>query len=115
VNAAETIAAAIEKLETQRDAGTPGPWVDGEDTCRYDAAIVTHAAGSGIWADAVVRDDGFLDFHDAALVITLHRTIDPILTILRWFGPELDGAPDYTPPQDNPFWALACAVLGGDS
>jgi hypothetical protein len=113
VNAAETIAAAIEKLETLRDAGTPGPWVDGENAGRYDAAIVT--ADSGMWADAVVRDDGFLDFRDAALVITLHRTIDAQLAVLRMFGANLALLDDWEPHPDNEIMALARAVLGGDS
>lgn len=100
MNAAETIAAAIEKLEALRDAGTPGPYgfEDGWQPPQWKDSGWTYVrvvAGepnriSGI-RGMVLSTDGTLPasegkartLADAELIVTLHRTIEPILTILQ--------------------------------
>lgn len=69
MNASETIQAAIDKLESQRRASRREP------------------------------EDWHLDLHDdetGALLLTLHRTIDAQLAILRCALPEAEWEDDWT-------------------
>jgi hypothetical protein len=75
VNAAETIAAAIEKLEAKRDAATPGSWL---------------LQGETVYGSLRDSEDGPIrpwiaeaDEPNADLIVTLHRTIEPLLNHLR--------------------------------
>jgi hypothetical protein len=68
---AETIEAAIKKLTALRDNSTQDPWLRDVKTAESTPGLMR----------AVVFDD--LDDNDAALVLTLHATIDAQLTILR--------------------------------
>ncbi|MFF2054149.1 hypothetical protein ACFVU2_21260 [Leifsonia sp. NPDC058194] len=79
MTAAETIAAAIEKLEGLRSASSPGPWRIA--TSPYDVDLVScegSALLSGGEGYGWFREDADLD-----AVVTLHRTLDPVLAILR--------------------------------
>lgn len=76
MNAAETIQAAIDKLEAQKDTY----YAEGEEVWR-----VEHRDG---FASRVFNQDDFLVADevasiDADLIVTLHRTIDAQLAILR--------------------------------
>lgn len=100
---AETIAAAIEKLEQQKADSTPGPW----DFEYSDESIEVNAGTartrwneghtSGIPASSWKTTDRILDVDvydieedeadliagNAELIVVLHRTIDPDLKLLR--------------------------------
>lgn len=105
MTAAETIAAAIEKLEAQRHASTPGPWI------AYDMSD-DHKGWWWVWQESALpffggvlqidhtddfgdggtpvgsaertgNRDGEQERTDAELIVTLHRTIDAQLAILR--------------------------------
>jgi hypothetical protein len=91
MNAAETIAAAIEKLEAGRTAATSGPWSSG---------LV------GVYGpEGYVASDGDMWPDDRALIVTLHRTIDAQLAILRMYR-------IFPHPQVE---TLARAILGESS
>jgi hypothetical protein len=110
MNAAETIATAIEKLEGLRPGyEVRGEWlveVVGEHTCGGygEASGWLHEPGCGY--EPLTNDP---------IVVTLHRTIDAQLAILRMFGANLALLGDWEPHPDNEIMALARAVLGGDS
>lgn len=128
MGAAETIAAAIEKLEQQKADSTPGPW-DFEYT---DESIEVNAgtartqwneghtsgfpASSWTTTDRILEVDVYdLDENEAdliagnaELIVTLHRTIDAQLAILR-DGAELEAN------EGMVYWTtldLARAILG---
>ena len=103
MNDAETIKAAIEKLEQQKADSTPGPW-DFEYTDESieinagtartqwnETNTVGRPAGSWKTTDRIMEVDCFdLDENEAdliagnaELIVTLHSTIEPILAILR--------------------------------
>lgn len=70
MSAAETIAAAIEKLESLR--GLDGTWtLQGGNEWIHPIGIT------------VAPDDGGVTTRQADLIVTLHRTIDAQLAILR--------------------------------
>jgi len=103
VNAVERLQAAIEKLESIRGTA-PDPWT-------AEPRRVVDVNGT-IVASTVTS-------FDAAGIVTLHRTIDAQLAILR-AGLEQGRAVErfphywYTPPTDDAL-ALADAILGGAS
>ena len=129
MNAAETIAAAIEKLEALRDAGTPGPYgfEDGWQPPQWKDSGWTYVrvvAGepnriSGI-RGMVLSTDGTLPasegkartLADAELIVTLHRTIDAQLAILRVGINEISPHDDTTEPITEAAFRLARAILG---
>lgn len=80
MNAAETIAAAIEKLEHLKGTSTDGPWVD-EYSGEAGACVVPADAEST--REAVAQLRLLPAAFDAELIATLHRTIDAQLAILR--------------------------------
>lgn len=118
MNAAETIAAAIEKLETQRDVAEMGKltihrfndgrledvWIDSE---------YWRADGSGSIRTALVldRNQGPKRFDTAELIVTLHRTIDAQLAILRRTLDDLNNLLVYPSDLDIEL-DLARAILG---
>ena len=106
---AERLQAAIEKLEHQKALSTTGPWeaytVPGT---RKEAEYV--AIGIGDSEARVVRFEG--GYFDADLIVTLHRTIDAQLAILR-AALKARTLALYSPMTD-PALALADAILGGD-
>jgi len=75
-SAAETIQAAIDKLEAQSAVATRGPWVpQWED--EFDARV-------GIdYSSRPTPLTGTMQRPNAELIVTLHRTIDAQLAILR--------------------------------
>jgi hypothetical protein len=104
VNAAETIQAAIEKLERLKGRSTPGDW--------WRSGFDDVFAGPGLSDDVVVVQDARLSF-DAELIVTLHRTIDAQLAL---FGSALwlmKGNPlAYTHAATACAIRLAEAILG---
>jgi hypothetical protein len=106
VNAAETIAAAIEKLEGLQDDSTPGPWRIVRDSLQGSRRDYDPLLEAG---DYAASGETFNNPDDPRLIVTLHRTIDAILAILRTTL-SLDGLV----PVDQAL-ALAHAVLGDDS
>lgn len=75
MNAAETIQAAIDKLEQKQAAATTGEWaMSGNDTFGYGVASSPNDLVISRWE---VSDE------DADLIVTLHRTIDAQLAILK--------------------------------
>lgn len=136
MNAAETITAAIEKLESQKADSTPGPW-DFEYT---DESIEINAGTArtrwnedhtfgfppGSWrstdrilevdVDDLDEDEADLIAGNAELIATLHRTIDAVLTILdQALGGARDidaGATPDEPALTRAALDLARAILG---
>jgi hypothetical protein len=75
VTPAETIAAAIEKLEHLRSRGSDGPW-------RVD--VLSRTNGTVAVSNEVGRYVAhYVAEPDAERIVTLHRTIDAQLAILR--------------------------------
>lgn len=78
----ERLQAAIEKLEKLRDESTPASWhywtdeLTGEVDIWHDGEARSHVAQIGKHEDVRV-------YRDADLIVTLHRTIDAQLAILR--------------------------------
>ncbi|MDN4616447.1 hypothetical protein P5G50_18520 [Leifsonia sp. F6_8S_P_1B] len=84
MNAAETIAAAIQKLEALKADATPGVW---EFDPEPFGAIFTQQE-PGLEVETEVAEQ-MLDA-DGRLIVTLHRTIDAQLAILRTAGREFE-------------------------
>jgi hypothetical protein len=125
MNAAETIQAAIEKLETLKADTSPAPWFATEDTL-YTAETWKGPRGriaprpifmaEGNWVAGYVHIEA-----DAELILALHRTIDAQITILRR---DLDIRVDYIARGILAKWEeaveraaaldLARAILGED-
>lgn len=110
MNAAETIQAAIEKLETARDVSTQGAWVS-----ETRGVGINFEGTSGVWY--VAKDDG-MHAVDKCLIVVLHRTIDAQLAILR-AAHKLPHIHYPAACSTNPLLAsvlqLARAILGDDS
>jgi hypothetical protein len=114
----ERIEAAIAKLETLKAESTPGPWRLAR------AQHVTHAIYGEKPGQEVIgstpRYGGLWSADDGELIVTLHRTIDAQLAILRavvesvpiWV--ENDGPMTDAELVDNLLFelALADAILG---
>jgi hypothetical protein len=93
MNAAEKIQAAIERLEELRDGSTPGPRfvcdANGGDPIEYGPLwVISHEDMSTNRTDGEAPEDWFMELscgrkEDAELIVTLHRTIDAQLAILR--------------------------------
>ena len=111
MTAVERLEAAIAKLEQLKAFSTPGEW--------YRAGFPEPSvwAGTGLSTDLLVVDDArFL--HDADLIVTLHRTIDAQIWLLRLTSAYL-GAGMTGPDSSDAFAALgvalADAILGDNS
>ena len=76
--------AAIEKLERIKAGSIEGPWVWKGDRIADGAFLEGAADETVIWAYGM-HTEGFLVVSeaDADLIVTLHRTIDAQLAILR--------------------------------
>jgi hypothetical protein len=79
MKAVEEIQAAIVKLTAQRDDGSRGPWLIGDEgdyiTGPHATSGVFDGVGPWVIGDAINPED-------ADLIVTLHRTIDAQLAIL---------------------------------
>lgn len=82
MNAADTIQAAIERLEAQRAAAVGGPWVI-ESYERGPRALEQSGGGAFISDVGESVDPAQIDTATAELLVTLHRTIAAQLAILR--------------------------------
>lgn len=117
----ERLEAAIEKLEALKAESTPAPWhywtndLTGDVDLWHDQEVRSHIATVGQHEQPRV-------YSDAELIVTLHRTIDAQLAILRTqlesyskFPPASE--PGYVPKSPNAQNALALAdsILGGES
>jgi len=114
MNAAETIKAAIDKLEVLKAKSTPSPWHYWADDLTGDVDL-WHDQEQRSWIATLGIESAPTVLADAELIVTLHRTIDAQLVLLRWFLAILNTAPGYGPPNGNGHMALATAILGGDS
>jgi hypothetical protein len=104
MNAAETIAAAIEELEAGRTAATSGPWSGGLVGVYGPRGYV--ASDGDMWPD------------DRALIVTLHRTIDAQLKALRaaeWLLGQKSNPLAYRHAATAAIIELAEAILGESS
>ncbi len=114
MSAVERLQAAIEKLEALKRASDDGPWTIGDESPTHaDLFVVACEGGNGDVTD-------YIDRGNAYLIVTLYRTLDAQLAILR------DSAERYSkfPPAREPDWqpkapstvnalALADAINGG--
>lgn len=110
MNAAETIQAAIGKLEQLRDTAPVGQWSARPYKIVEVAAVVSASAGD---EDFFVAD--FVDESTADLIVTLHRTIDAQLVLLN---ETLEAIVEYPLNPDRLYrWEidLARAILGVES
>ena len=119
MNAVEKLEAAIGKLETLKAESTPGPWL--LTIARQNThAIYGREPGREV-VGSTPNYGGLWHSEDGELIVTLHRTIDAVLTILRatvesvpiWFG---DGATEAEVVDEiDRELALADAILGDAS
>ena len=110
MNAVERIEAAIERLEARRDASTRGRWEFSLDPFSESVAYVIGSSEAYELASDLIEED-------ADLIVTLHRTIDAQLAILREahrFATHRYAALFTFPyiPSDWNAVALADAILG---
>lgn len=77
MTAIETLERAISKLEQLRDEATPGEW-----WATRDLKLPSVFAGTGLSNDVLVAADCRLP-GDAALIVALSRTVEPMLAFLR--------------------------------
>lgn len=100
MTAAETIEQAIARLEEKRAAAMAGPWVQG--------AFAGEFCGPNDF-EVVFSDE------DADLIVTLHRTIDAQLAILRAGLAAHSPGDDTTEEIEEHALALGLAILGEES
>ena len=101
----ERLEAAIAKLEQLTAEGTPGPWVGRTNILGIRRLMDSEGGVLAEMFDAT--DHGDESFENTDLIVTLHRTIDAQLAILRF---AVDGL--YDLPE---FLMLADAILGDNS
>lgn len=103
----EKLQAAIDKLEALKAESTPGTWRawDSFSSDRAPRVYITGNNSGPSDGNRVARVEN-QENQDADLIVTLHRTIDTQLEILRFV---VDGL--YNLPE---FIALADAILGSD-
>ena len=101
MTAAQEIQAAIEKLTTLKEQSTPGPWGwDSQGIVQsFDISV---QVGKHEWERIGVVAPEHVRDADAELIITLHRTIDAQLEILRLHLDSLTN-PDYDHEEDEDF------------
>ena len=122
MSAVETIQAAIEKLEMLRTKSTPRPWTAMEyDSNPGDRGVPIIGGGEigsmegHLTAYTMTLGSEEQSVIDAELIVTLHRTIDAQLALLR------AAQDDYNQygGKPSPFFAndvaLAIAILGEES
>jgi hypothetical protein len=111
VNAVERLEAAITKLETLRAESTPGRWVAEDES--FNGPYVR------AWFDNEFNGNTGIagtrhGMPDADLIVTLHRTIDAQLAILRGVA-AIKGTPNPLFMLDRFALNLADAILGESS
>ena len=109
----ERLQAAIDKLEQVREHTVPGPWrVEPHD----DTYAAIRAGVSYVTSGANFREEPDLYSREAELIVTLHRTIDAQLAILRdvLAGEKIERHWDTLVYTINTL-ALADAILGGEA
>ena len=105
MNAVERIGAAIERLEALKAETTPGPWL--LTVARQNThAIYGRSPGQEV-VGSTPRHGGLWNATDGDLIVTLHRTIDAQLAILR------AASGGSRPPRL--ILAIADAILGSES
>jgi len=124
MNAAETIQAAIDRLAYLNAATAPGPWSLGAPEFPWsswdegDVPVVVNV--EQLFSDrpaflhhpgSFAESDGGFDRLDADLIVTLHRTIDAQLAILRAQLHIWEGSIAYRAAVLD----LARAILGEDA
>lgn len=92
----ERLRAAIDKLETMKQESFDGPWVAHHP---FSYSWIEGAPYAGMRSKIAVQ----VDEPDAELIVTLHRTIDAQLAILRFAVGGLYDLPE--------FMGLADAIL----
>ena len=98
MTAADEIEAAIQRLEDQRAASTPGPWSIFEYSKHTGVAgeVAVQAHHPGRIGEGLVAGFDYEGYHstiepgDAHLIVTLHRTIDAQLAILKSARAQLE-------------------------
>ena len=111
----ERLHAAIDKLERLKLDGTPGPWRVWTDKFSGDFEV---RAPDGLVAPLWVFGPAVRPHANAPLIVTLHRTIDAQLTILRHDVDMHDLVPEEAwlrSMERSGDLDLADAILGGDS
>lgn len=104
----ERLQAAIEKLEALVRLGSDGPW-NADRLTAGRATVISNGVGRSV--------AHYVEENDAERIVTLHRTIDAQLAILR---SELDfvarcGWPTQPFPERLAVLALADAIRGSES
>lgn len=117
MNPVERLQAAIEKLETLKAESTEptggrDSWLQGSIRRPFedDGEVYSGPVEVRVSSDIITH----IQAEDARLIVTLHRTIDAQLAILRSAFGDSSGSHD----EPNAFrlaLALADAILGGDS
>jgi hypothetical protein len=110
VNAVERLEAAITKLETLRAESTPGRWVAEDES--FNGPYVR------AWFDNEFNGNTGIagtrhGMPDADLIVTLHRTIDAQLAILRAARDDFERFGRKPSKFFENDVALADAILGG--
>lgn len=113
MSAVERLQAAIEKLENLKSESVAGPWMVGHHP-DPDTDVEFVKDGDGRWAReiAVIYGGGDLKPH-AELIVTLHRTIDAQLAILRTQLLDQRDREARRLPAWDVDTSLAEAILGG--
>ena len=116
MNAVERLTAAIEKLEALKAEAFAGPWEAlGSGVEHGDHWYVLSGRESILYISANDGSDEEFRQPTAELIVTLHRTIDAQLAILRWSLNEIEYENGEVVYYDEHTVALADAILGGDS
>jgi hypothetical protein len=122
MSAAETIQAAIEKLERLRDSSSPAPWIADEDTL-YTTEKWKNAYGRVMPRPIFMAEGNYVSGYayieaDAELILTLHRTIDAQLSALeaaKWLLGQKMFPLNYTHAATASIIRLAEAIVGEDA
>lgn len=112
MNAAETIASAIQKLEELKSSSTRGPWkaaagLDDERNLEY--SLIAQRSDGFFDVLEASNDDVHRASADADLVEVLHRTIDAQLVILRKAHEQVSWYIKRVGNKDEPFTFVPAA------
>lgn len=106
------ISAAIEKLERLKAESTEGPWEVETIPETGESRVTRHFEFFGPQSESVAP--GMVTVADADLIVTLHRTIDCQLRLLREMK-HLRETGEVGPGDLYVTDELASAILGGES
>ncbi len=109
--AVETIQAAIEKLDLQRDASPGGPWRVGQSYMDNPTLQGCDDLGGRFQNEFASIDN----IPAGDLIVTLRRTIDAQLAILKACAAAIEEAGFLTAEPADEVLDLARAILGEDS